>query len=301
MTAAPAPRPARSRLPLVIGGAAVLVVAAGIAAFWPLGNQPAGPSPTAPTVTLAPSTTAPGPVSATVTVDRSVVPTGVSCTVGRVFSLTASGELTAGERTVGADGAAGWFDEAAPLADVPLDALIGRVGDERFFVGDTRTLVCPGDGELELGTNSPDDSGFDGSLTAEIRSRDDLSADDLGIVTVTLPATEAWLDSGFACATDATFRISATGIAGAANASASARGGPDGVRLRDGEIVPGAALRTAAHRALLGRVDGGDPFLLGSSATLECPADGALELQVNDGVLEDNTGEFSVTLSRWPE
>ncbi len=292
----------RNRLPLVVGGVAVLAVGAGIAAWLLLGNAPQNPVPTvSPSLTLLPSPTGPEPIGATVIVDSPVTPTGVACTAGRVLSLTASGELSVDGRTAGPDGAAGWFDEAAPVRRAPLEALLGRVDADWFFVGDTLTLVCPGDGELMLGTNSLADTDPSGSLTVELSSRDDLSADDLGTLTLIVPATESWVDSGFACTAGQQFRVSATGIAGAVDASPTTRGGPDGVRLRDGAIVPGAALRTAAHRALLGRVGEGEPFLLGSSATLRCPTDGVLALQVNDGVLEDNTGEFSVTLTRWQD
>ncbi len=294
---APAAASSGARRGLLLAGAGVLVVAGGIAAWLLLGNRPPTPVPTPSPV---PSPTVLQPVAETISVDRLEVGTGVACTPGRVLSLTAAGQTTVADRQAGPDGSAGWFDASAPVPQAPLEALIGRVGGEWFYVGDTRTVVCPGTGELELGMNSLADAVPAGSLTAELISRDDLTAGDLSTVQVVVPATASWLDSGFECTDGEAFRVSATGIAGAQDAAPDTNGGPDGVRLRDGEVFPGAVLRSAAHRALLGRVADGDPFLVGSSGTLTCPADGTLELQVNDGVLEDNTGEFTVELSRWP-
>ena len=128
-----------------------------------------------------------------------------------------------------------------------------------------------------------------------------LAAADLVIDSFGLPATTHWLETVHECSEGDQFRVSATGVTSAEGAAATAAGGADGVRPRNGKLVPGAAAKKYAHRALLGRIGDGSPFLLGSSATITCPADGVLEVQVNDGVLDDNTGRLAVTLSRWSE
>ncbi len=312
--AASEPVVARRRgLPLaVLAGAGVLVLAlAGVLIVNLLGRGsglPAAP-PTQTTDVTGPAATpvdpADVPIAAVFTLDQAGVQLSVPvmCTAGRVFSIEAAGEvLDTDGLTSGPDGAAGWFDAQAPLPEVPLGALIASVGGSPpLFVGDTRTLVCPTDGELSLTTNSRDARVADGKLTGTVTSRDALTEDDLVIDQVEVPANASWVRSNFECVAEHHYRVSATGIAGAEDAPPEAAGGPDGVRLRDGEIVPGAAAKEYPHRSLLGRIGEGAPFLLGSSATLTCPDDGPIDLQTNDGVLDDNTGGFHVTLSRWPD
>jgi hypothetical protein len=283
-----------------------VVAGAGVAAaaLLPRGGgavvtgSPAVPTPTATATTAAPAF----PVTFTVDGAGMHAAAPLPCTTGRVLSITAEGELTSGKRVGGADGAAGWFSDSAPVEGAPLGALVGRVGgSEPFFVGDTRTLACLNDGELTLAVNDPDPAGYDGELEVTIVARDDLPADELVIDRFILPATTPWRATAHRCAEDEQFQVSATGVTSAEGAAASAAGGADGVRPRNGKLVPGAAAKKYAHRALLGRIGDGSPFLLGSSATISCPADGVLEVQVNDGVLEDNTGELTVTLTRWSE
>ncbi|MCW5950888.1 MAG: toll/interleukin-1 receptor domain-containing protein [Propionibacteriaceae bacterium] len=301
-------------LPVLTGVGVVALAVVGVLVVNLLGQGsgiPAAP-PTQTTSSTEP-TTAPEkptdpaavPIAAVFTLDQAGIQLSppVVCTTGRVLSIEASGEvLDADGLTSTPDGAAGWFDAQAPLPEVPLGALIASVGGSPpVFVGDTRTLVCPTDGELSLTTNSQDARIADGELTGTVTSRDALTEDDLVIDQLEVPANASWVRSNFECVTDHHYRVSATGIAGAEGAGPEAAGGPDGVRFRDGEMVPGGVAADYPHRSLLGRIGEGAPFLLGSSATLTCPDDGPIDLQTNDGVLEDNTGSFHVTLSRWPD
>ena len=50
--------------------------------------------------------------------------------------------------------------------------------------------------------------------------------------------------------------------------------------------------------ALIGRIGNGAPFGIGNQTTLVTPAAGQLFLGVNDGDLNDNTGEFRVEITR---
>jgi hypothetical protein len=49
--------------------------------------------------------------------------------------------------------------------------------------------------------------------------------------------------------------------------------------------------------ALIGRIDGGQPFGIGNLSSIAAPASGMLYLGINDDVVSDNTGQFSVTIS----
>jgi len=55
---------------------------------------------------------------------------------------------------------------------------------------------------------------------------------------------------------------------------------------------------SAPGGALVGRIDNGQPFLVGVQGTIRMPANGQLFLGINDDVLTDNTGDFFVTISR---
>jgi len=50
----------------------------------------------------------------------------------------------------------------------------------------------------------------------------------------------------------------------------------------------------------VGRIDGGQPFMLGAQQSVRIPANGILYLGVNDDLTSDNGGEFQVTVSILP-
>jgi hypothetical protein len=52
--------------------------------------------------------------------------------------------------------------------------------------------------------------------------------------------------------------------------------------------------------SLIARVDEGEPIAVGDRATFEAPADGSLQLGVNDNVFADNSGAWSVTVDVEP-
>lgn len=313
-----APRRKAPRL-VLIGVGAVALVAVILLVMQLLergdGVQALPPAPTdtpsqsaTPDPVLTPSDPPPqepAAISAGFTIDPDGVrfDTPVMCATGRVLSIETTGELQDGEGLVsGPKGAPGWFDSAAPLPEVPLGALIATIGPSApVFVGEVHTLVCWTDGPLNLSVNglAPASSG---ELSGTVRTREGLATeDDLVVGHVEVPAAASWVRSDFECLAGHHYRVTATGIANAEGGGPESAGGPDGVRLADGEIVPGAVAKEYPHRSLLGRIGDGSPFLLGSSATLTCPDDGPIDLQTNDGVLEDNVGGFSVTFSRWPD
>ena len=65
-----------------------------------------------------------------------------------------------------------------------------------------------------------------------------------------------------------------------------------------GRTVPGSPLPNALAGALIGRVGNGAPFGIGNQASVSMPDNGVLFLGINDNTLTDNTGNFSVVISR---
>ena len=68
--------------------------------------------------------------------------------------------------------------------------------------------------------------------------------------------------------------------------------------LTSGKQAPDAPVATAAAGSLVGRIGAGRPFVIGNQTTVAAPAAGQLFLTVNDGHLDDNSGEFRVEISR---
>ena len=75
--------------------------------------------------------------------------------------------------------------------------------------------------------------------------------------------------------------------------------GPDG--LTNGERPEDRVLGGREHGSVIGRLDTTpEMFSVGTGTTYACPAQGSLELGINDTDLEDNSGEFGafVTLNQ---
>jgi hypothetical protein len=153
--------------------------------------------------------------------------------------------------------------------------------------------------ELELGIN---DAGLDdneGTFDAVVTTRPDVDSASLARRTVTVPGTVAWTTTGITCVTGDSYRVSATGIVTYEGATDEQDAGPDGLQpAPDGTMQPGNVLTTAAHRGLIARVGEGKPFAAGSSVSITCPADGALQFGPNDKGVGDNIGAFTATITR---
>ena len=50
--------------------------------------------------------------------------------------------------------------------------------------------------------------------------------------------------------------------------------------------------------ALVGRIDNGQPFLIGRNTSVRMPANGTLFLGINDDNVTDNGGDFRVLIAR---
>jgi len=76
---------------------------------------------------------------------------------------------------------------------------------------------------------------------------------------------------------------------------------PKDVAIPQGSLLqryaPNAPMPKVLAGALIGRIDGGQPFGIGNLSSILAPASGMLYLGVNDDVVSDNSGQFSVTIS----
>ena len=76
---------------------------------------------------------------------------------------------------------------------------------------------------------------------------------------------------------------------------------PKDVAIPQGSLLqryaPNAPMPKVLAGALIGRIDSGQPFGIGNLASILAPASGTLYLGINDDVVSDNSGQFSVTIS----
>jgi hypothetical protein len=114
-------------------------------------------------------------------------------------------------------------------------------------------------------------------------------------VTITVPANVAWTDTGINVTSRLPLVFRATGdIMLAAGLSSGIGGSPAATAPGIRYPVPGAPAG-----ALIGRVGNGRPFLIGANAQpIQMPNSGRLMLGVNDDHVADNSGNYSVTISR---
>jgi len=86
------------------------------------------------------------------------------------------------------------------------------------------------------------------------------------------------------------------------NASGQVKiGGNDGQAFGPGgasETNPGNPIPTAQTGALIGRINNGAPFVIGTSNRIQAPAAGQLFLGINDSYFNDNFGDFQVEVGR---
>lgn len=113
----------------------------------------------------------------------------------------------------------------------------------------------------------------------------------------TVPGDVAMADTGVDCGAGDTLDITATGTINH-DSSASSTVGPDGLTdvSKRQFNVPG--LPGANAVALIGALDQGAPFLVGSRRTFICPRSGTLQLGINDRNVGTNSGAFAATILR---
>ncbi len=116
-------------------------------------------------------------------------------------------------------------------------------------------------------------------------------------ISVTVPATASWTDTGVQCTAGTTVSIAATGsiVHNTSNGNSAPPDGDTRPELRKYNVK---GLPDANHGALIGSIGEAQPyFVVGSSRSLACPATGELFLGVNDGGVSNNSGAFLVTIT----
>ncbi len=113
--------------------------------------------------------------------------------------------------------------------------------------------------------------------------------------TITVPANQQWTPTGIRVSQGDRLQIQASGrITLRPN-------DPKDVAIPPGSLeqryAPNAPMPRAFAGALIGRIDNGQPFGIGNLTSIVAPASGLLYLGINDDVLTDNTGQFTVTIS----
>jgi hypothetical protein len=112
---------------------------------------------------------------------------------------------------------------------------------------------------------------------------------------ITVSGTQQWTPTGVIVRRGDWVTFNASGdvrIGGPGNPTAS----PGGVTPQT--TAPGAPMQNAPAGALIGKVGNGAPFLIGSQQRVRMTEAGQLFLGVNDGHLEDNEGNFQVSVQR---
>jgi hypothetical protein len=112
--------------------------------------------------------------------------------------------------------------------------------------------------------------------------------------TVTVPGNQEWVSTNINVNQGERLNISASG---------QVKYGPDrehtasvaGQRL---QRSPNAPVPNAPLGSLIGRIDDGPAFYIGSSKTVTMPGSGTLHLRVNDDIVTDNSGSFQVRISK---
>jgi hypothetical protein len=115
---------------------------------------------------------------------------------------------------------------------------------------------------------------------------------------LTIPLDGEWVDTDLYCYLGDEFVIEVTGR-GWLDETPESEIGPEG--LMAGQRPEARVLSDANTGAVIGRLDSTpEVFSVGEGTTYTCPAQGDLELRINDTDLEDNSGEFAafVTLNQ---
>jgi hypothetical protein len=109
---------------------------------------------------------------------------------------------------------------------------------------------------------------------------------------VSVMAASAWSDTGVTVRGGQQVYFSASGQV---RWGKDRRDGPGGEH--NSPRNPGRPIPDRAGAALIGRIDNGDPFLIGSEdGPIRMRSSGRLQLGINDDYLPDNSGDFRVTV-----
>jgi hypothetical protein len=114
-----------------------------------------------------------------------------------------------------------------------------------------------------------------------------------GAQTISVPANQPWTDTGITVQRGERVQFNASGdIMVSAQASSGVGGSP----IQAGGRLPVAS---AGVGALIARVGNGAPFLIATNTSpIPMPANGRLQLGINDDHHADNSGNFTVAVTR---
>jgi hypothetical protein len=113
-----------------------------------------------------------------------------------------------------------------------------------------------------------------------------------GAKTFSIPGNQKWLETDMLVREGETLTFRADGqVSFAPNQRTGPAGVPRGTRGAD------TPLPSAPAGVLIGRIDEGQPFVIGSRTSVPMPASGRLWLGINDDVVDDNSGEFRVMVA----
>ena len=110
---------------------------------------------------------------------------------------------------------------------------------------------------------------------------------------VLVDSRERWTDTGTRVRAGDLILFDVAGtirMSGDSGDVATARG------ARSGRHAADSPLSNQLAGALIGRIDGGAPFLIANRRSVRAPSTGRLYVGVNDDYLEDNSGEFEVMI-----
>ena len=112
---------------------------------------------------------------------------------------------------------------------------------------------------------------------------------------VTVPGNTAWTDAGVACQPGKSIELNASGTVSHAPGAGV---GPDGDTNTSVRQFNLSGLPDANHGALVASLDAkAPPTVVGASATYQCRAAGELFLGPNDAGVDNNSGQWTVTVT----
>jgi hypothetical protein len=112
--------------------------------------------------------------------------------------------------------------------------------------------------------------------------------------TFTVPGNQKWIETDVTVQGGQNVDVRVSGeIEYAPNVKVTAAGAPR--RTPGGPDVP---IPNAPAGALIGRIDNGQPFVIGRNTSVRMPENGTLFLGINDDNVSDNGGNFRVIIAR---
>ena len=128
---------------------------------------------------------------------------------------------------------------------------------------------------------------------------------------IKVPANAAWTDTGLEVRTGDIVHLSAAGIVSLQNGNPEAFCGPQGLDMQTlqqplaernlgaliGKVVRLISIEVNEETKEEIRNELLEMFYLGRESRIEIPLDGRLYLGINELVVEDNTGEYEVTIT----